>query len=157
MVYGIMGMTDGEMIEKHSITEARRNLTKPVRQAEGGKTMALTRCGNPVAVLAGRRTFGRLAAGRRGFVEACGNFVGTVDLPEKVFNNQFRIIENNHSNYCWNYHQYTVRKRYVYSSIISMNDKYFHRHPECKKCETKKCKPTIQFTFTSSPFQKYAR
>ena len=82
MIYRVMGMTDGEMIEKHSITEARRNLTKLVREAEGGKTMALTRRGNPVAVLVGHRTFGRLAAGRRGFVEAYGDFVGTIDLSE---------------------------------------------------------------------------
>lgn len=82
MIYRVMGMTDGEMIEKHSITEARRNLTKLVREAEGGKTMALTRRGNPVAVLVSRRTFERLAAGRQGFVEAYGAFVGTVDLPE---------------------------------------------------------------------------
>ena len=82
MIYRVMGMTDGEMIEKHSITEARRNLTKLVREAEGGKTMALTRRGNSVAVLVGRRTFERLAAGRRGFVEAYGDLVETVDLPE---------------------------------------------------------------------------
>ena len=58
----------------------------------------------------------------------------------KVFDNKFRIIENNHRNNSWNYHQYIVTERYIYSSIISMNDKSFRHHPECKKCDTEKCK-----------------
>ena len=58
----------------------------------------------------------------------------------KVFNNQLRIIENNHSNDCRDYHQYIVRERYIYSSTVSMNDRSFCHSPDCKKCETKKCK-----------------
>lgn len=74
----------------------------------------------------------------------------------KVFDNKFRIIENNHRNNSWNYHQYIVTERYIDSSIISMNDKSFRHHPECKNATLKSVKPTIQFTFTSSSFQKYA-
>ena len=81
-MYTVMGMTGGKMTEKHSIAEARRNLPRLIREAEHGKTVELTRRGEAVAVLVGRRTFERLAVGRRGFVEAYGDFVETVDLSE---------------------------------------------------------------------------
>ncbi len=81
------------MTEKHSIAEARRNLPKLIRDAECGKTVELTRRGEPVAVLVGRRTFERLAAGRRGFADAYRDFAAVVDLstlaldPDEVFGN----------------------------------------------------------------------
>ena len=81
-MYTVMGMTGGKMTEKHSIAEARRNLPRLIREAEHGKTVELTRRGEAVAVLVGRRTFERLAVGRRRFVEAYGDFVETVDLSE---------------------------------------------------------------------------
>jgi len=68
------------MTEKHSIAEARRNLPQLIRDAERGKTVELTRRGEPVAVLVGRRTFERLAAGRRNFADAYGDFTASVDL-----------------------------------------------------------------------------
>ena len=74
------------MTEKHSIAEARRNLPKLIREAERGKTVELTRRGDPVAVLVGRRAFERLAAGRRGFAEAYRDFKTTVDLVELALN-----------------------------------------------------------------------
>ncbi|WP_428099780.1 type II toxin-antitoxin system Phd/YefM family antitoxin [Candidatus Rariloculus sp.] len=70
------------MAEKHSIAEARRHLPRLVREAEHGKTVELTRRGAPVAVLVGHRTFERLSAGRRAFVEAYREFVEAVDLSE---------------------------------------------------------------------------
>lgn len=70
------------MFEKLSIAEARRNLPSLIREAERGKTVELTRRGEPVAVLVGHRMFGRLTAGRRGFADAYREFVQSVDLAE---------------------------------------------------------------------------
>ena len=70
------------MTEKHSIAEARRNLPRLIREAENGKTVELTRRGEPVAVLIGRRLFERLAANRCGFAAAYGDFAEAVDLSE---------------------------------------------------------------------------
>ena len=70
------------MVEKHSIAEARRNLPRLIRAAEHGKTVELTRRGESVAVLLGRRTFEQLSAGRRGFARAYAEFVEAVDLAE---------------------------------------------------------------------------
>lgn len=70
------------MAEKHSIAEARRNLPRLIRDAEHGKTVELTRRGESVAVLLGRRTFERLSAGRRGFAQAYAQFIEAVDLIE---------------------------------------------------------------------------
>ena len=84
-------MMDNEMTEKHSITEARRNLPRLIREAEHGKTVELTRRGETVAVLVGHRKFERLAAGRRSFAEAYREFKTTVDLeklnlnPDEIF------------------------------------------------------------------------
>ena len=79
------------MTDKHSIADARRNLPRLIREAEHGKTVELTRRGEPVAVLIGCRTFERLAAGRRGFVDAYRDFTTSVDVaalaldPDEVF------------------------------------------------------------------------
>ena len=84
-------MLDKKMTEKYSITEARRNLPRLIREAEHGKTMELTRRGETVAVLVGHRKFERLAAGRRSFAKAFREFKTTVDLvklnlnPDEIF------------------------------------------------------------------------
>ena len=84
-------MMDNEMTEKHSITEARRNLPRLIREAEHGKTVEFTRRGETVAVLVGHRKFERRAAGRRSFAEAYREFKTTVDLeklnlnPDEIF------------------------------------------------------------------------
>lgn len=85
MMYAVMGMTGEGMAGRHSIADARRNLPRLVREAEHGKTVELTRRGDPVAVLVGCRTFERLAAGRRGFAEAYREFEATVDLADLAF------------------------------------------------------------------------
>ena len=87
----VMCMMGNKMTEKHSITEARRNLPRLIREAEYGKTVELTRRGETVAVLVGHRKFERLAAGRRSFTEAYREFKKTVDLeklnlnPDEIF------------------------------------------------------------------------
>ena len=70
------------MTEQHSIADARRNLPTLVRDAENGKAVELTRRGEPVAVLIGRREFKRLTAGRPTFTEAWRGFAESVELPE---------------------------------------------------------------------------
>ncbi len=70
------------MTHRRSIAEARRHLPGLIREAEHGRTVELTRRGEPVAVLLGRRTFERLTAGRRGFGEAYEAFTGAFDLAE---------------------------------------------------------------------------
>ena len=79
------------MSKNHSIADARRNLPRLIREAEHGKTVELTRRGQPVAVLVGRRTFDRLTAGRRSFADTYREFGMTVDLaalaldPDELF------------------------------------------------------------------------
>ena len=79
------------MITKHSIADARRDLPRLIREAEHGKMVELTRRGKPVAVLVGHRTFERLAAGRRSFVDAYREFATAVDIatltldPDELF------------------------------------------------------------------------
>ena len=70
------------MTDRHSISEARRNLPTLIREAENGKAVELTRRGEPVAMLIGRRLFERLASNRRGFIEAYRDFTNDVDLAE---------------------------------------------------------------------------
>jgi prevent-host-death family protein len=79
------------MGKRHSIAEARSSLPSLVREAESGRPVELTRRGEPVAVLVGRRQYMRLASGRRKFSEAYGDFTRQVDLrelaidPEEIF------------------------------------------------------------------------
>ena len=73
------------MTEHHSIADARRNLPRLIREAERGKTVRLTRRGEPVAVLVGHQTFERIVAGRRGFGEAYAEFTKAVDLADLAF------------------------------------------------------------------------
>ena len=70
------------MIERHSIAEARRNLPTLVRHAESGKSVELTRRGEPVAVLIGRQEFERLTLRRSDFSDAWREFSQGVDLAE---------------------------------------------------------------------------
>ena len=70
------------MTKKYSITEARRNLPRLVREAEQGKTVQFTRRGETVAVLMGHQKLGQLTAGRRSFAEAYREFKMTVGLGE---------------------------------------------------------------------------
>ncbi|MBI3447352.1 MAG: type II toxin-antitoxin system prevent-host-death family antitoxin [Acidobacteria bacterium] len=62
-----------------------------VREAESGEAVELTRRGEPVAVLIGRRQYARMIAKRRRFSDALAAFVQDFDLvaleinPEEVF------------------------------------------------------------------------
>ena len=70
------------MTDKHSIAEARTNLPRLVREAEGGKAVELTRRGEAVAVLIGRREYERLVGRYRSFFDAYAAFAKDVDLVE---------------------------------------------------------------------------
>lgn len=70
------------MSDRHSIAEARSNLPRLVREAERGKAVELTRRGEPVAVLIGRRQFDRLTGRYRSFSDAYREFTEQVDLAE---------------------------------------------------------------------------
>lgn len=70
------------MGKRHSIAEARNNLPRLVREAESGKPIELTRRGESVAVLLGRKDYERLASRRRRFSEAWSEFSRKVDLSE---------------------------------------------------------------------------
>ena len=81
-MYMLMNITGGKMAQEHSIAQARRNLPRLIREAELGKTVRLTRRGQPVAVLVGHRSFERMVTGRRSFVEAYEEFKKVVDLSD---------------------------------------------------------------------------
>jgi prevent-host-death family protein len=70
------------MSDRHSIADARSNLPRLVREAERGKAVELTRRGEPVAVLIGRRQFDRLTGRYRSFFDAYQEFTKRVDLAE---------------------------------------------------------------------------
>jgi prevent-host-death family protein len=70
------------MARQHSIAEARNSLPSLVREAESGKTVELTRRGEPVAVLLGRRQYERLTSEYRRFSHAYEDFAREVDLEE---------------------------------------------------------------------------
>ena len=70
------------MGEQHSIAEARSKLPQLVREAENGKAVALTRRGEGVAVLIGRKQYERLVSRSRRFSEAFAEFAAEVDLAE---------------------------------------------------------------------------
>ncbi len=70
------------MTDRYSIAEARSNLPRLVREAERGKAVELTRRGEPVAVLIGRRQFERLTSRYRSFIEAYRDFSKEIDLAE---------------------------------------------------------------------------
>lgn len=70
------------MPKQHSIAEARSNLPKLVREAESGEPIELTRRGERVAVLIGRKQYERLAAKSRRFSDAWDEFTRDVELTE---------------------------------------------------------------------------
>ena len=74
------------MAKQHSIAEARKSLPSLVRAAESGKAVELTRRGEPVAVLIGRRQYERLSLKYRGFSETYGDFTQEIDLEELAIN-----------------------------------------------------------------------
>lgn len=79
------------MSERHSIAQARSNLPQLVREAEHGKAVELTRRGESVAVIIGRREFDRLTGRYRSFDETYRAFREAVSLeglaidPDAVF------------------------------------------------------------------------
>lgn len=79
------------MKKKHSIAEARSRLPQLIREAESGKAVELTRRGEAVAVLIGRKEYERLVTRSRRFSEAWDEFVRDVDPaaldidPDEVF------------------------------------------------------------------------
>jgi prevent-host-death family protein len=68
--------------KQHSIAEARNSLPSLVRAAESGKAVELTRRGEPVAVLIGRREYERLIMKYRAFSEVYEAFTRKFDLRE---------------------------------------------------------------------------
>ncbi len=70
------------MAKQHSIAEARNSLPSLVRAAESGRAVELTRRGELVAVLIGRRQYERLILKYRGFSEAYEDFTRRIDLEE---------------------------------------------------------------------------
>jgi prevent-host-death family protein len=79
------------MRKQHSIAEARSNLPKLVRAVESGEPIELTRRGESVAVLVGRKEYERLANRSRHFSDAWNEFAAQADLsrlaidPDQVF------------------------------------------------------------------------
>ena len=74
------------MSDRHSISEARSNLPKLVREAERGKAVELTRRGEAVAVLVGRRQYERLVGHHRSFFDAYEKFRQDIDLADLATN-----------------------------------------------------------------------
>ena len=70
------------MRKQQSIAAARSNLPQLVREAEAGEPIELTRRGESVAVLIGRKQYERLAARSRRFSEAWNEFTREVALSE---------------------------------------------------------------------------
>lgn len=65
-----------------SISEARSDLPRLVREAEEGGAIELTRRGERVAVLIGRREYERLASRTHRFSDAWDRFIADVNLVE---------------------------------------------------------------------------
>lgn len=86
-----MYIKEPAVTKRHSIAEARSSLPSLVREAEAGRAIELTRRGEPVAVLIGRRQYERLVSKSRGFSEVYREFTNQTDLaalaidPEEVF------------------------------------------------------------------------
>ena len=74
------------MIDRHSISEARRNLPTLMREAETGKPVELARHGKPVAVLIAYPLFERLTANRRGFAKAYRSFLKDFNIRKLSLN-----------------------------------------------------------------------
>jgi prevent-host-death family protein len=80
------------MRKRQSIAAARSNLPQLIREAESGEPIELTRRGESVAVLIGRKQYERLATRSRRFSDAWNEFTREVELselaidPDEVFN-----------------------------------------------------------------------
>lgn len=70
------------MAKQQSIAEARNSLPSLVREVESGKSVELTRRGQPVAVLIGRQEYARLASRHRRFSEVYADFTRDINLKE---------------------------------------------------------------------------
>ncbi len=70
------------MAKRQSIAEARNSLPSLVREVESGRSVELTRRGEPVAVLLGRRQYVRLTSRHRRFSEAYLDFTRDINLEE---------------------------------------------------------------------------
>jgi prevent-host-death family protein len=79
------------MTRRNSIAEARSNLPHLIREAETGKIIELTRRGEPVAVLVGRKRYEQLISRFRPFSEVWDEFTskfppGEIDVnPDEIF------------------------------------------------------------------------
>ena len=74
------------MKKQQSIAEARSNLPQLVREVESGEPIELTRRGESVAVLIGRRQYESLVTRSRRFSEAWDEFTREVELSELEIN-----------------------------------------------------------------------
>jgi len=74
------------MAKQQSIAEARSSLPSLVREVESGKSVELTRRGQPVAVLIGRQEYVRLASRHRRFSEAYADFTRDINLKDLAIN-----------------------------------------------------------------------
>ena len=74
------------MAKQQSIAEACNSLPSLVREAESGKSIELTRRGQPVAVLIGRQEYARLASLHRRFSEAYADFIRDINLKKLAIN-----------------------------------------------------------------------
>ncbi|PYQ26635.1 MAG: prevent-host-death family protein [Acidobacteria bacterium] len=79
------------MTKQRSIAEARNTLPQLIREAESGESIELTRRGESVAVLVGRRQYERLTGNARRFSEALDEFRREIDVaalqidPDEIF------------------------------------------------------------------------
>lgn len=71
-----------KVAEQHSIAAARSKLSQLVRKAESGKVVELTRRGEVVAVLIGRKHYERLISQPIRFSAAWNAFANEVALPD---------------------------------------------------------------------------
>lgn len=78
------------MSENQSFADARRHLARRIREAELGKTLELTRCGQPVALLIGHRMFERFTMGCCGFVATYRVFARTLDFGAVALDSRCR-------------------------------------------------------------------
>ncbi len=79
------------MTSRHSIREGRSSVPSLVREVDSGKSVELTRGGEPVAMLIGRQEYARLTSVHRRFSEAYAAFTRDFNLkdlaiePKEVF------------------------------------------------------------------------
>ena len=87
------------MAERFSIADARYNFPTLIREAEHGKIVELTRRGELVAMIIGRRHFEQLSSNYRGFAETYRNFAVNVDLaklnidPDRLFPQSRKYVQ----------------------------------------------------------------